>query len=184
MNKVLALSAAALFALAGCATEAPRANNDPTYEQAATDPFLGANYDAADKLLWRINYDHYANAPILVATFANLNDLTQSSAFGRAVAEQFVTRLVVQNYNVKELKLRENVFVQEGTGELMLSREVKDIARSHSAAMVLVGTYTPAANMVYVNTKLVRAEDGRILGAYDYTMPVNRNIRRLLQTQQ
>jgi hypothetical protein len=83
-------------------------------------------------------------------------------------------------FHVKEVKLRGDIFVKEGAGELLLSRELKDIARQHNAAMVLVGTYSPAANYTYVSIKLVRTEDSRIIRGYDYALPNDRDVTRLL----
>lgn len=177
--KLLACAMAAL-ALTGCATEPVKTSNDPTYEQAAADQFVKANYAAADALISGINIEYFRTAPMLVATVVNLNELTQSSPLGRAMSEHYSTQLVQRGFSVKELKLRDNLFIQEGTGELLLSREVQEIARLHSATAVVVGTYTTGANIVYVNTKIVRAEDGRVLSAHDYTLPLDRNIRRLL----
>lgn len=82
-------------------------------------------------------------------------------------------------FHVKEVKLRGDIFVKEGAGELLLSRELKDIARQHNA-MVLVGTLSPAANYTYVSIKLVRTEDSRIIRGYDYALPNDRDVTRLL----
>ena len=46
--------------------------------------------------------------------------------------------------------------------------------------MVLVGTYSPAANYTYVSIKLVRTEDSRIIRGYDYALPNDRDVTRLL----
>ena len=81
---------------------------------------------------------------------------------------------------VKEIKLRGEVFVKEGAGELLLSREIKSIARSQNASMVLVGTYSPAASFTYVSMKLVRTEDSRIIRGHDYALPNDRDVQRLL----
>ena len=72
------------------------------------------------------------------------------------------SHLDAAGFNVKEMKLRGDVFIREETGELLLSREIKDIAKSHNASLVLVGTYSSAASFTYVSLKLVRTEDGRI----------------------
>ena len=73
-----------------------------------------------------------------------------------------------------------DVYVKEGAGELLLSREIKDIARSHNASLVLVGTYSAAANFTYVSLKLVRTEDSRIIRGHDYALPNDRDVQRLL----
>ena len=46
--------------------------------------------------------------------------------------------------------------------------------------MVLVGTYSPAANFTYVSMKLVRTEDSRIIRGHDYALPNDRDVQRLL----
>jgi hypothetical protein len=88
--------------------------------------------------------------------------------------------MVARGFHVKEVKLRTDIYVREGTGELMLSREMRDIARSQNASMVVVGTFSPAANFTYVSLKLVRTEDSRILAGYDYALPNDRDVSRLV----
>lgn len=171
---------AASVAMVGCASK-PEPRVDPTYESITQDQFLATNQAALDQLVLGLNKTYLSDAPILVATVVNINDLRVSAPLGRTLAEQYSSQLVHNGYNVKELKLRGDVFVQEGTGELLLSREVKDIAQQHSATLVLVGTYSVAANLTYVNIKLVRTEDGRIIRAHDYALPNDRDVKRMLQ---
>ena len=118
--------------------------------------------------------------PVLVATVVNVNDMSRSAPLGRTLSEQYASHMAALGFNVKELKLRGDVFVKEGAGELLLSREIKDIARNHNAAMVLVGTYSAAANYTYVSLKLVRTEDSRIVRGHDYALPNDRDVQRLL----
>ncbi|MBS0608027.1 MAG: hypothetical protein JSS19_01560, partial [Proteobacteria bacterium] len=92
----------------------------------------------------------------------------------------YANNMAAIGFNVKEIKLRGDVFVKEGAGELLLSREIKDIARNHNASMVLVGTYSTAANFTYVSMKLVRTEDSRIIRGHDYALPNDRDVQRLL----
>jgi len=89
--------------------------------------------------------------------------------------------MVNAGFNVKEMKLRGDVFVKEETGELLLSREIKEIAQSHHASYVLVGTYSVAANVTYVSLKFVRTEDSRIVRGFDYALPNDKDINKLLQ---
>lgn len=175
---------AASAALAGCMTPTPATERaESTYESIAQDQFMSHNGAAIDALVSGLQATVLGDAPILVATVVNINDLRVSAPLGRTLSEQYASRLVMRGFNVKELKLRGDVFVQEGTGELLLSREIKDIARSHSATMVLVGTYSTAANLTYISLKLVRTEDSRIIRAHDYALPNDRDVKRLLQTR-
>lgn len=182
MKRTLIVAALSAVMMAGCVSTPTNTHTDPTYEDAAKVKFLVANRGAAGQLVDGLDRDAYGNAPILVATVVNINDLRRSAPLGRSLSEQYSSELVARGYNVKELKLRGNVFVQEGTGELLLSREIKDIARSHNAILVVVGTYSMASDFTYINLKLVRTEDGRIIRAVDYALPNDRDVKRLLQT--
>jgi hypothetical protein len=81
---------------------------------------------------------------------------------------------------VKELKLRGDIFVREETGELLLSRELKDIAKVHSAGLVVVGTYSAAATSTFVSLKLVKTDTGQIVKGHDYALPNNADVNKLL----
>ena len=182
MKKSLVLAVAAVAALAGCATESSGTNQGrvtPTYQEAAQDAMVLSSREAVSKLTEGLAPS--GDGPVLVATLVNVNDMTRSAPLGRTLSEQYASAMASQGYNVKEIKLRGTVFVREGTGELLLSREVRDIARSQNASLVLVGTFSPASTVTYVSTKLVRTEDSRIVRGYDYALPNNRDVKALLQ---
>ncbi len=177
----LAAAAAATVALAGCSTTSS-ARVEPTYEDAAANKFMNANREAINRLVTGIDLAKLAGAPVLVATVVNVNDLRRAAPLGRTLSEQYASAMVANGFNVKELKLRGDVFVREETGELMLSREVKDIARVHSAALVVVGTYSTAAQVTYISLKLVRTDTGQIMRGHDYALPNDADVNKLLQT--
>lgn len=182
MRLSMMIAALAAMTLSACATNAPVVRAEPTYEQAARDPFIATNRAAIDRLVEGFDPESRLGAPILVATVVDINDLRRSAPLGRSLSEQYASRLVARGFNVKELKLRGDVFVQEGTGELLLSREIKNIARSHSARYVLVGTYSAAVTVTYISLKLVRTDDGSIIRAHDYALPNDRDVTRLRQS--
>ncbi len=147
-----------------------------------TGNLVRSSYSAADILLKGVRVGVHRNQPILVASLVNINNVQQSSTLGRIVAEQIGSRLVQQGYKVIELKMRtDSVFVQEKTGELLLSREFKNISVQHDANTVVVGTYAKGKEAVYMNIKLVRAQDSVILSSYDYLLPLNPDTKQMLQ---
>ena len=172
---------AAAAVLAGC-NSAPQnvGRAEPTYQEAATAPLLQNSREAVSKLTAGFDLNALGGGPVLVATVVNVNDLSRSAPLGRTLSEQYASQMAALGFNVKEVKLRGDIFVKEGAGELLLSREIKDIARSYNASLVLVGTYSPAANFTYVSLKLVRTEDSRIVRGYDYALPNDRDVQRLL----
>ena len=174
---------AAAAVLAGC-NSAPQnvGRTEPTYQDAATAPLLQNSREAVSKLTAGFDLNALGGGPVLVATVVNVNDLSRSAPLGRTLSEQYASQMAALGFNVKEVKLRGDIFVKEGAGELLLSREIKDIARSYNASLVLVGTYSPAANFTYVSLKLVRTEDSRIIRGHDYALPNDRDVQRLLAT--
>ena len=176
----LLLTVLAGAVLAGCANNAAPVRVEPTYQEAASSQFIQTSRDAVAKLTTGFDMNALGAGPVLVATVVNVNDLSRAAPLGRTLSELYASQLSAKGYNVKELKLRGDVYVKEGTGELLLSREIKDIARNHNAALVLVGTYSAAAKYTYVSLKLVRTDDSRIVRSHDYALPNNIDIQRLL----
>ncbi|MBJ6726586.1 FlgO family outer membrane protein [Geomesophilobacter sediminis] len=150
---------------------------------------LEANYRAVEQMVASIPPSRALNKqkPIIVATVVNVDDLG-GSRFGRMLSEQIGTRLTNLGYSVIELKLRDKIFVRQGVGELMLSREVRDISGSQKAQAVVVGTYAESvggvypgsSGSVYVTLKIVGVTDNVVISAYDYVLPLDANIRSLL----
>lgn len=179
-SKLILSVAAAAALLVGCGAPSG-VRNDPTYDEAAASKFVALNKDAVSKLIADFDRGPTGDTPVLVATIVNVNDMRRTAPLGRTLSEQYASQMATAGFNVKEMKLRGDVFIREETGELLLSREIKDIARSHNANMVLVGTYSTAANFTYVSLKFVRTEDSRIIRAYDYALPNDKDVNKLLQ---
>lgn len=175
MNRILAIPALFLAAaLSGCA-------DGPTYEAAANSRLIRTNYDAVENLLASAQTRLDKRLPIVVATLVNVDALTESSRFGRAISEQVSAKFTRLGYSVIELKLRENIFVKQSEGEFVLSREVRDISRNHNAQAVVAGTYAEGRDYVYLNLKLIGIHDNIVLAAQDYVLPVDSNIKSLLK---
>ncbi len=190
MKNVLPAIAVSLLALTGCETTNKVASvTEPTYEQASNNSLTAANYKAADELIKRYrgasqlatnNYQNSGTAPFIVATLVNIDRLEQSSTLGRLISEQVASRLTQQGFDVVELKVRNNVFMKRNEGELLLTREIKEMATAHKTEAVIVGTYAEGGDMVYVTLKIVNPATSRVLAAQDYTLPQDRQVRRLL----
>jgi TolB-like protein len=140
----------------------------------------GTNYKAADSLLNKIQPKLPKDSPILVASFVNIDDLDNSSTFGRVVSEQFASRFKQRNYTTIEMKLRTNVFIRADSGEFLLSRELAEISTKHRAQAVVVGTYAVASKKVYLTTRVINVSDGRVLSSYDYDIPITSDVFKML----
>lgn len=118
---------------------------------------------------------------VLVATVANLNDLDTSSGFGMLISEQVSSRLAQRGVPLAEAKFTGKMFVSKQEGELVLSREMKEISSTMKADLIIVGSYVEAGDGVYVTLKIVRAADSEVSNAYNFVVPKNRNIEFMLE---
>lgn len=118
--------------------------------------------------------------PLIAATFVNVDNLQQTSTLGRMLSETFSSSLTRGGQTVIEVKMRDSLFIQERTGELILSREVRSLSASHDSQAVLLGTYAQGGTHVYVNVRIVRTTDNVVLGSKDLRLPLNRDIRAML----
>lgn len=154
-------------------------SSTPPVDPDVRTDLIDANYRAADALLEGLMLDR--KLPLLVATFVNLEVLTESSRLGRLFSELVGSRLAQRGYLVKELKLRESLFMKQSQGALLLSREVREISQNQEAQAVIVGTYTQSSKMLYLSVKLVLPEGNVVLSAHDYAMPLDTNLKGLLR---
>ncbi len=155
------------------------------YFDAGESNLIRGNYAATDVLVAGGKVSS-AGGPVLVATVVDIDQLDRSSTLGRLISEHVASRLAQKGYTVTELKMRDPVYMRTPEGELMLSREVREISAKHGAQAVAVGTYasdTRGANgVVFVSLKLVRTTDNTILGASDYALVMTRGGYGMLRT--
>ena len=172
MKKLAAISCA--FFISACAV-------GPSYEAAKISEFRQANYDATDNLIASTSMPVDKSTPILVATIVTIDNLNKSSQFGRLVSEQVASRLTQLGFNVVEMKLRNNVYIQESAGELLLSRDVRNLSKSYNVQVVVVGNYAVASDHIYLTLKAVTVADNRVISAINYLMPLSANNREMLR---
>ena len=116
----------------------------------------------------------------MVATLVQVDRLGESSRLGRIFSEQIAGRMVQRGVRVVELKLRDSVALQRDQGELLLSREVREVSQSHDAQAVVVGTYAASASALYISLKLVTPVGNTVVAAHNYAVPMDENVRVLL----
>lgn len=179
-SPVLAAALLASLAAAGCATDAARQPApEITYAQAAQSELVATNYRAADALMAQFG-GTTSGGPLLVATVVNIDALEQSSTLGRMLSEQLSARFSQRGWQMIELKLRGSIYMRRGEGELILTREIGELARNHKAQAVIVGSYATGASAIYVNLKIVQPVSNAVLAAHDYVLPANPEVRSLL----
>lgn len=166
-----------LFLITACA--------DDLNQMGYTDGEYGLTfitYTAADDLMTQVGRKGVVNdrTPILVSNFVNLNNVSSSSALGKQIGEQFLTRLVQLGYNVSEVKLRDYMELNQN-GEFSMTRDPEKTNRSFQAAGIVTGTYTLSGDSVMMNARFVSLVDGKIIAAQDFILEQDKQIKHLIR---
>ncbi|MFI3135478.1 MAG: FlgO family outer membrane protein [Methylococcaceae bacterium] len=141
---------------------------------------INDNHAAAQQLVDYAKIRLDARQPLIVASFVNINDLTESSPLGRSISQQFATVFTTNGYRVIEMLLRKDVYIKQDGGEFLLSRELKAISHDHHAQAVIVGTYAVGETRVYVTAKVINADTNIVISAHDYSVPIDKDTKALL----
>lgn len=178
VNKALALLLVPLM-LTGCASE----KQDESY-YAPVQPasvVVAANYGAADALLVQLKGKLSSDKPLIMATIVNIDALEQTSTLGRLVSEQVSTRLAQGGLKMLEMKLRNSVYLKRNQGELMLTREIGEVAHTHDAQAVVVGSYAETPDAVFVNIKVIQPTTNFVLAGHDFVLKKDATVRAMMQ---
>ena len=167
-----------LLALAGCAQ-----TGLGSHGSVSANNFIQANYKAAENLQAQLASRAAGNSTLLVATLANIDALDRSSTLGRLVSEQVSARFTQGGYRMIEMKFQNSVYMARGQGELMLTRQVHELANAYSAEAVIVGSYGTSKEYVLINLKVVEPATNQVLAVYDYSLPIDENVRMLLRNR-
>lgn len=149
------------------------------YATASSNPFIENNYKAADALVQQLNGRINPAQTMIIATLVNIDELSSSSTFGRLASEQISSRFSQTGYSMIEMKFRDYVYMKQDQGELLLTREIKDVAKNHNAQAVIAGTYAMSSDMVFVNLKVIQPSSNVVLAVHDYAFPLDSNLRAM-----
>jgi len=158
-----------VLVLAGCQTNGPAKDVN----------MIPISHDAAKKMIFQ-SKDRLEPGSLILASFADIDNLENSSTFGRIVAQQIGSVFSSQGYKIIEMLLRGKVYIGKGEGEFLLSRALKDLSAEHDAQAVIVGIYAVGSKNVYVTAKLIQASDSIILASEDFVLPLGPDLRTLV----
>ena len=115
----------------------------------------------------------------LPTSFVNLNDFSDSTALGRYMGEAMFFEFDQRGFPTQEYRLPGSITMQEGLGEMALSRKLRPVAIQKKWASVLVGTYHRDAAAIFINARLIRPADGRVLRTAQTILPMNNLLVRM-----
>lgn len=154
---------------------------ETNYSSVSSNAFVASNYKAADALLAQLNGKLMADKPLIMATIVNIDALEQTSTLGRLVSEQMSTRLAQGGLKMLEMKLRNNIYLKRNQGELMLTREISEVAHTHDAQAIVVGSYAESSDTVFINIKVIQPTTNFVLAGQDFVLAKESIVRSMLQ---
>ena len=142
--------------------------------------FFGIGEELAQQLIMNRRSDFGLAERLVFTTLVNLDDLHQTSKFGRAMSESLATRLFQHGYGVVELRKIESILVENKSGELVLSRETKRLAAQHEADAIVAGTYSMTPGSVIINVKVLDIGSQEVLSVGGIELQRSHTINYLL----
>ncbi|MDR2160896.1 MAG: hypothetical protein LBO77_01985 [Desulfovibrio sp.] len=172
-----------LFCLAACAGSSGQPAPLP-YDMPVDPPdganLLTANTYAGDALSSMLLQRVDMGSGILATSLVRLDTLDDTSSFGRLAGQQIASRIAQHGFLVLDVRLTHALTVSK-EGEFMLSRDMgRLLAAEYNAHAVLVGTYSPSGNKIFVSARVLRLADGAALAAYEYHLPYDSDAASLL----
>src|ERR1700739_93036 len=138
MIKPLATAALLALMLSACSSTPPK--DEANYSPVSSNQFIASNYKAADSLMLQLSGKLVADKPLIMATIVNIDALEETSTLGRLISEQISTRMAQGGMSMLEMKLRNSVYLKRNQGELMLTREIGEVAQTHNAQAIVVAS--------------------------------------------
>lgn len=120
---------------------------------------------------------------LLFTTLVNLDDLGQTSKFGRTMSESLATQLFQHGYGVVELRKAAKIMVQSKNGEMVLSRDAARLAGQYEANAIVAGTYAMTPKTVIINVKLLDVHSEEVLSVAGMELERSSTINYLLAEQ-
>ena len=100
--------------------------------------------------------------PLIITSFANLDDLSETSSFGRLIGEQLMHEMKVRGWNVVDMRVTKSISVNP-TGEFSLSRDLGRIRDSFKAGSIVVGTYAKTTDGFLVSARVIDVTAGTVV---------------------
>lgn len=147
----------------------------------ASPDFFGFGDYLARQLVANRGYSNGANGErILLTSMVNLDNLYETSAFGRTMTESLSTCLFRYGFRVAEVRKAPSLFIRDKQGELLLSRDASLVAKSQQVQSIVTGTYSLTPTTVIINVRLLDAGSQEVLSVAGMELQRSHNINYLL----
>lgn len=164
-KQIIILMILALTTLSGCSRLfRPSETKD--------DNLVEVSYEAVDQLLRNLKQPLPKGSLVVINSMVNVDDLTQTLAFGRIVSDQISSALHRAGYQVKGMELPTEIFAKNDAGILEIPEKTKEALNAVHANALVVGSFAPGRNNVYVSLRIVEIATQNVISSTDYSVPM------------
>lgn len=100
--------------------------------------------------------------PVLITSFVRLDQLKETSEFGRVVGESLINELSNRGFNVIEYRGQMAVSIND-KGEYFISRKPHEIKNTIPNTYIVVGTYSRQAGKIILNARIIDNISGKVI---------------------
>lgn len=112
--------------------------------------------------------------PVIVTSFANLDNLSKTNSLGRLIAENLQHELQIRKWKVIDIRVTKNIYLNEN-GEFILSRNINKLknTKGFNIGGILTGTYSFLKDSIIINAKIIDLSNGLIVSSGQIILPIN-----------
>lgn len=143
-------------------------------------PLIDISFDAADMMVGQFLPELNKQSPIYVEPFTNRLDMDDPAPFGALVAEQVAARLAQRTFMIMQglPPARPRAASVEPGAEA--PPPPKHYESDEPRPCVMSGTYLVTGKLIYLSARIATLDNGQVMGAHSWTVPVNSSTRALL----
>jgi len=151
-----------LLLFTGCTQNKQNFNSNSNFNFFKTnqyhDNLNDAINDISKQLFLNIPKNTIKYNKIALTTFVNLDNLKETSSFGRVISESLINELATKNFNVIDFR-QQNVISVNSQGEFLLTRDTEKLIDEIPGALILVGTYSVLEkDLIVINARIINNE--------------------------
>jgi hypothetical protein len=162
------------FILSGC---------NQQYVQPEDVDLIPVSQKAAKDLLANTKKPLTKDKLIVVSSFVNVDNLQNTSAFGRIVSSQISTSFFNAGYRIKSMELPTDAFVKSNNGFLQLTENARNEIRKQGASTLVAGIFAPGRVTAYVSIRMIDIDTREVISSTDFSVPMGIDTRALLRSR-
>ena len=137
-------------------------------EKASTNEIYYTINDAILSLSNQLSKNHILSpkdtGTITVTSFVDLQQLNQTSTFGRVIGESLFSELFVRGFNVSDFR-GQNAITINAEGEFYITRNITMLQSEVSNTYIVVGTYSKIDQNIIINARMLDNKTGKIISS-------------------